>query len=617
MTSNSRKHWTNSPFFQENYPVDTTCVYLFIPKPDELVRISFDVFETGETAEKKKSSKEDYYRILDECHEFKYVGLMVPAARPEHKEKRSLAKLAILLLLICDVAKDAVDLVDTEGKQWNWMQNLKEVLRYSMVFCDKKIPGPYVSSVSSHGLVARFRSDAKTTAKGFSLRYEFIPRPSPLEPVMQTNYGLANKGDRCGGIYKSSSGAGILRSPNYPQKYGENLFCQWEIQRWDRHEGLHQKAILLDFPKFSLEGSNKNCSSAILKIYKEYEITPTAQLCGTDSSLNSLYSSAKFLRIEFLTTSQSIGGAGFEILWTEIYEPNKDGSCPEATIKCQLTKYCIYRQLECDGFENCGTQINATGSRLIDYSEANYHCPTSSSYSSLQVVLGILLTVVILGCFVIFILYREHKRNQKEEADPLHEFPGSKSFENLNGQGPIRGTKYDMINSDTYFPQASDLLHSTKHSNFARNASNNSSPPKHRHIYQVQDLGSSRKFKSQTSQISQTSNKNLIPLSSGLIGFGEGQIISEISRPITVAPVTPKPSSNDGLIRAQSSHHIQVLQPIQQPFLPINFNGHFTIAPMPQPEPIFVGTFQPSNFTYATLPANSDNSRTSQKVSIV
>ena len=107
----------------------------------------------------------------------------------------------------------------------------------------------------------------------------------------------------CGGRYTKSNG--IVKSPNSPHDYPNNVSCTYEVLAVPGH------TITLTFLNFTLQYSNE-CASDSLKIYEGYvsDDTLKATRCGNDDSPFTSTTDRIFL---VFTSDSSIVDSGFNI----------------------------------------------------------------------------------------------------------------------------------------------------------------------------------------------------------------------------------------------------------------------------------------------------------------
>ena len=74
-------------------------------------------------------------------------------------------------------------------------------------YCDKSSPGPVVSPKGTVGLEMHLHTDSEGVFSGFKGRYQFMQAKNEF-------------GD-CGGNISNSEN-GVIKSPNYPEKYSTN-----------------------------------------------------------------------------------------------------------------------------------------------------------------------------------------------------------------------------------------------------------------------------------------------------------------------------------------------------------------------------------------------------------
>jgi len=112
-------------------------------------------------------------------------------------------------------------------------------------FCQFSVP-PAISSMSNKALV-NFHAGPEHSSihKGFNASYICVcvhRCPSIKIPALPT----------CGGYFKGSSGT--ITSPNYPQTYNMNDYCEWIIEVPDCH-----KVVQIVFNNFNVAGRMPGC----------------------------------------------------------------------------------------------------------------------------------------------------------------------------------------------------------------------------------------------------------------------------------------------------------------------------------------------------------------------
>ena len=54
----------------------------------------------------------------------------------------------------------------------------------------------------------------------------------------------------------------------------------------------------------------------------------------------------------FYIANKSVGAKGFKATWTEVKGPMEQ--CPPEMFQCKYSRFCISKQLTCNGMHNCG-----------------------------------------------------------------------------------------------------------------------------------------------------------------------------------------------------------------------------------------------------------------------
>ncbi|XP_067052699.1 deleted in malignant brain tumors 1 protein-like isoform X2 [Acropora muricata] len=175
-----RSGWITSPYFPNNYPMNTDCVWVITLQSGKRVKVSFKFFIT-----------EQYYDYVEIRDGEKHYS--VPYLSP------------------------------TGGFSGN--------SSYSVV-------------ASSNVIWIKFHSDPSVTAKGFNLTYEAIGvstqvvsttsiPPSKLPSIQRIEggcNGVSHTVNSTFGYLDWYHNRGFVRSPDYPVNYPSNQFCRWSIR---------------------------------------------------------------------------------------------------------------------------------------------------------------------------------------------------------------------------------------------------------------------------------------------------------------------------------------------------------------------------------------------------
>ena len=104
---------------------------------------------------------------------------------------------------------------------------------------------------------------------------------------------------RIGCHYVLQNKQGVIKSPNHPQNYPNNVVCTWRIEAQDGYN------ILLQVKSFQLDGRSPDCKHDALLIYDGRNDTADSfQSPYCDREIfSSLKSSGNFLFLKFTTDS--------------------------------------------------------------------------------------------------------------------------------------------------------------------------------------------------------------------------------------------------------------------------------------------------------------------------
>lgn len=244
--------------------------------------------------------------------------------------------------------------------------------------CGTSIDSRIVST--SPNLVLVFQTDRMLNYRGFKFRFHFSNlNIFPL--ITQTSI--------CGSSQIEGSSGGQLRSPNYPWAYPSNAECAWVI-----NVASHQ-TVLIKFDELNL---SLRCKQSFVRIYDGYvndinkpDLSVCEKLKYYHKGIQTFYSKTNRVVINFVAnkaltkeaSSSSLSDTnnnnninnnmndnnnkleklGFQLTWTAVHlEEQCDGfrckggeyCIDEKNFLCQQTyKYCIAKELTCDGSFNC------------------------------------------------------------------------------------------------------------------------------------------------------------------------------------------------------------------------------------------------------------------------
>ncbi|XP_071496396.1 blastula protease 10-like [Diadema antillarum] len=140
-------------------------------------------------------------------------------------------------------------------------------------FCGTTLPREQVST--GNQLLVAFTSDYSVTTSGFSATY-VINNPEPPTTTTLPSYTTRCLGEfvgTCGGEFKANRGT--IASPNYPERYDNNLECVYTIEV---DSGRH---VALTFHSFATEG-NSRCNWDWLEINLGDGVPVPMRMCRTE-----------------------------------------------------------------------------------------------------------------------------------------------------------------------------------------------------------------------------------------------------------------------------------------------------------------------------------------------
>ncbi|KAL5960603.1 Cubilin [Taenia solium] len=194
--------WTNSPFFANTYPSNSTCLYLFQFDPGQSVRLTFTTFQTVAESDVaavggnhfrhcRRHCKKDYLEVIELLTQVTDV-------------KRLLQQFAMSNAPV----RRQVDFNDL-AIPWRMEEHRKTHL-----FCGDYIPGPLIPSPDAKALLLAFRTDEAETAVGFQLKFQFLP----------ISQHFLSREDQCATAAANTSElGGVLHSPGYPSAYPSGI----------------------------------------------------------------------------------------------------------------------------------------------------------------------------------------------------------------------------------------------------------------------------------------------------------------------------------------------------------------------------------------------------------
>ncbi|KAM3177887.1 hypothetical protein ACTXT7_003671 [Hymenolepis weldensis] len=447
--------WTNSPFYADTYPPNSNCLYLFLFEPEQSIRLSFTAFQTKEETLTRNGQfhkdfancKQDYLEVIELLNEITHEVRLLQKFGNSNQQKWT------------ERAFNDFPLIQVEE------------FRKTYSFCGDYIPGPLIPSPSAKHLLLAFRSDDSATSAGFQLKFQFLPRlklfPRPEALCFSDGGNITEFG-------------GVLQSPNYPNSYPKNLNCERTISVNEKAEG-----ILLQFLDLSMEGTTKECKNAVVRIKEGDSLRSISSICGFASLVPAYVSKKTSITISMVTNKNANGANGFKIVWTKLLPIGANDQCHG--FLCKYSHHCIPKELECNGFPNCGTYTKDRHI-LTDNSDETTNCKDNISYDYLHIGLGILLTLIMLACMIAYIVYRENKRKRKRAHDPLDIAPGEDEDE-INLYSPLKspppGFKENQLVERTFHT----CQHPTKARAYASPLSNGTIGDMgiHRHNYMHHD----------------------------------------------------------------------------------------------------------------------------------
>ncbi|KAK3531475.1 hypothetical protein QTP70_022104, partial [Hemibagrus guttatus] len=188
-------------------------------------------------------------------------------------------------------------------------------------YCGQRPPTNPLEVISSgNHMLINLITDSPIQRPGFEARYRAVP---------------AITAQTCGGLLTSESGN--FTSPHYPSFYPPLADCNWTIS-----VPVGMK-IRVKFTMFRLKEPGVN----IRVCHKDYVLINSTKYCGERSSL-ALNSNSNTMVISFHSDS-SYTDKGFSAQY-KAYDPQNP--CP-GQFAC-ATGFCISKELQCDGWNDCG-----------------------------------------------------------------------------------------------------------------------------------------------------------------------------------------------------------------------------------------------------------------------
>ncbi|KAL1247429.1 hypothetical protein QQF64_022805 [Cirrhinus molitorella] len=162
-------------------------------------------------------------------------------------------------------------------------------------FCGGQSPSPILIG-GSHSITVQFVSDVSSTAAGFAIQFSGVDK----------DYSF---GAECGTVVLLQP-KGAVRSPAYPQAYGNNTLCRWVIYAPEGH------IVKLDFDDFDLEESD-NCKYDSLTVFGDiYGKDEIVAVCGGIVP-PAVLSYGHTMLLQF-STDNTISARGFNASFTSI-----------------------------------------------------------------------------------------------------------------------------------------------------------------------------------------------------------------------------------------------------------------------------------------------------------
>ncbi|OQV20586.1 putative Cubilin [Hypsibius exemplaris] len=371
----------HSPRHPANYPPNTNCTYIFEGAANEQARLEFDLF---------RLSGDGNYN--NDCQNQDYVDIFETSAVDSRQRRRDML-----------------------------------IGRY----CGTAMPAPIISRFGVHDLKLRFVTDATGVTNGFRGRYMF----QPAEPTFSATKG-------CGENIRNQT-HGRIAFPDFPDgeksvsKYTVNASCEWWITVRPGYN------VLVNLTFMGIEGSKNfqtcsatscGCSGAALKVFTDLttdkQLNP--ELCGVEATDipngGQLRSPKNVMRLTFTTSSKATGGDGFALRWNEVRHPVVGDRCEADEFFCDKNKFCINKDLRCDGHHNCGEfdgsdeSVTECGEPEVEVSFFEDLTMMGSVGGAVGGVLLIVIVMVVCVCRRRRKAERRRKRQQNMNQDQHHEW---------------------------------------------------------------------------------------------------------------------------------------------------------------------------------------------------
>lgn len=192
--------------------------------------------------------------------------------------------------------------------------------------CGQRPPSnPLEVASSGNIMLINFITDTEVSRPGFLAEYRAVPKTQV----------------RCGGVLSNKEGT--FTSPLYPGFYPPALDCKWTIK-----VPAGQK-VRVKFNMFRL----KEPGVDVRQCHKDYVEIMGTKYCGEMSSLG-LTSSGNTLDVVF-HSDESYTDKGFSVEYSA-YDPSNP--CPDK-FACR-SGICIGKELQCDGWNDCGDMSDET-----------------------------------------------------------------------------------------------------------------------------------------------------------------------------------------------------------------------------------------------------------------
>ncbi|XP_055889902.1 cubilin-like isoform X3 [Biomphalaria glabrata] len=351
----------NSPRHPGNYPANLDCEYIFRPFHDEVVVISFSVFNVS--------------------------GHDIPNC----------------------ITGDYVAFYEDLGTV------SRENFTLTEKYCGKALPGPYATTKL---LKMVFHSDDHLGHLGFKANYRFLHKKNISASCPELD---SYSGDRV--IYSGGKG-GTIESPGFPSKYSKLSWCDWVIRASRIENKILVEIAELNLEGIYSRGTERaSCEVAVLRLYNDSNsVRPVASTCGIKKSTESspsYLSSHNTFKITFLSSSSSLGAKGFKISWTEVHtghsiSEHSGGDC--AGFQCTTNKYCISPSLKCNKEPNCGQGDNSDETAECSSKMG----PKSSGIQILHIAIGT--SISSFFCIILIICGFYHRRKfRSDRAPPDHD----------------------------------------------------------------------------------------------------------------------------------------------------------------------------------------------------